>query len=191
MTRRLLDLFCCEGGASTGYSRAGFDVYGIDLFEKFTRKRYPFPAYTGDALLALMVLLEEGTLPFTHPDGTVEHLGLADFVVVTGSPPCQFYSITKHSHNNDHPDLLGPVRWLVRATGLPYILENVPGAPMVDPLTLCGTQFGLVANDHDGRPLHLKRHRLFESNMPLWAPEERPPWRIHATQRRPGSLARC
>jgi DNA (cytosine-5)-methyltransferase 1 len=167
---RLLDLFCCEGGASEGYRRAGFDVYGNDLFEKFTRKRYPFPAYTGDALLTLHVLLEQGTLPFTNRDGTVERLGLEDFAAVGGSPPCQFYSITRHSHSNKHPDLLGPVRWLVRATGLPYVLENVPGAPMHNPLILCGTMFDLTAADPDGRKLHLRRHRLFESNIPLWGP---------------------
>ena len=50
---KLLDLFCCEGGASKGYARAGFDVYGLDLFEKFTRARYPFPSHKGDAILAL------------------------------------------------------------------------------------------------------------------------------------------
>lgn len=175
MTRpRLLDLFCCEGGASTGYHRAGFDVYGVDLFgyvdqdgkrRGYTRARYPFASLQSDAVLALCRLLAGEALPFTHPGGTVEWLTLADFAAIAASPPCQFYSITKHSHGNEHPDLVGPVRWLLRQTGLPYVMENVPGAPLETPLTLCGTEFNLTARDHDGRLLHLKRHRLFESNL--------------------------
>jgi DNA (cytosine-5)-methyltransferase 1 len=161
---RLLDLFCCEGGASEGYRRAGFDVYGIDLFVDYSQKRYPFASYKGDAILALARLLAGEALPFTHKDGSVEWLTLADFDAIGASPPCQAYSITKHSHSNEHPDLIGPVRYLLRATGLPYVMENVPGAPLENPLTLCGTEFDLIAEDDDGTLLHLKRHRLFESN---------------------------
>jgi DNA (cytosine-5)-methyltransferase 1 len=167
MRPRLLDLFCCEGGASKGYDRAGFQVYGLDLFQKFSRKRYPFPSYQGDALDALRRLLAGDTLPFTDQDGTVEWLTLADFAAIAASPPCQFYSITKHSHSNQHPDLIDPVRALLDATGLPYVIENVPGAPLRSPLTLCGTEFNLTATDEDGQRLHLKRHRLFESNVLL------------------------
>lgn len=165
MRPRLLDLFCCEGGASAGYSRAGFDVYGVDLFDTSTQKRYPFPSFRGDAILALVRLLAGETLPFTRKDGAVEHLGLADFDAIGASPPCQAYSITKHSHTNVHPDLIGPVRWLLQSTGKSYIIENVPGAPLRNPLTLCGTEFGLDAADTDGRHLFLRRHRLFESNV--------------------------
>lgn len=167
MRPKLLDLFCCEGGASTGYNRAGFDVYGVDLFEDYSQKRYPFPSHKGDAILALARLLAGEALPFISPRGmdVVEHLGLVDFVAKAASPPCQAYSITKHSHSNEHPDLIGPVRYLLRQTGLPYVMENVPGAPLDNPLTLCGTEFDLMAEDADGRPLHLKRHRLFESNV--------------------------
>lgn len=162
---KLLDLFCCEGGASMGYSRAGFDVYGVDLFEKFTRARYPFASHKGDAILALARLLAGESIDFTHRDGTVESLSLADFDAIAASPPCQAYSITRHSHHNEHPDLVGPVRYLLRQTGLPYVMENVPGAPLDNPLVLCGAEFGLTAQDEDGRWLHLKRHRLFESNL--------------------------
>lgn len=171
---KLLDLFCCEGGASEGYRRAGFDVYGVDLFQYvdkdgkrrgYTRARYPFPSWQGDAILALARLLSGEKLPFTHKGGTVEWLGLDDFDAIAASPPCQAYSITKHSHDNEHPDLVVPVRWLLKQTGLPYVMENVPGAPLETPLTLCGTEFNLVAEDTDGRLLHLKRHRLFESNL--------------------------
>lgn len=168
MRPRLLDLFCCEGGASMGYHRAGFDVYGVDLFDKFTQKRYPFPSFKGDAILALARLLAGETLPFIRPGAAVEELGLWDFVAKAASPPCQAYSITKHSHSNEHPDLVAPVRYLLRQTGLPYVMENVPGAPLETPLTLCGAEFGLTAQDDDGRLLHLKRHRLFESNLFLY-----------------------
>jgi DNA (cytosine-5)-methyltransferase 1 len=140
-------------------------MYGIDLFEDYSQKRYPFPSFKGDAILALCRLLAGEKLALTHKDGTVEELGLEDFDAVFASPPCQFYSITKHSHSNEHPDLIGPVRYLLRATGLPYVIENVPGAPLDTPLILCGTEFDLIAEDADGRPLHLKRHRLFESNV--------------------------
>lgn len=61
-------------------------------------------------------------------------------------------------------------RWLVRKTGLPYIIENVPGAPLHDPLVLCGSMFHLRAPDLDGTPLALRRHRLFESNLWLLPP---------------------
>lgn len=167
---KLLDLFCCEGGASEGYRRAGFDVYGVDLFDKFTQRRYPFMSHKGDAILALSRLLAGEVLEFIHPDriGEVERLGLLDFVAKAASPPCQAYSITKHSHQNEHPDLVAPVRYLLQQTGLPYVMENVPGAPLDNPLTLCGTEFNLIAADDDGRLLHLKRHRLFESNVFLY-----------------------
>jgi DNA (cytosine-5)-methyltransferase 1 len=140
-------------------------VYGVDLFDKHTRARYPFASFKGDAILALCRLLAGERLTFTHKDGTVEELGLEDFEAYAASPPCQAYSITKHSHSNEHPDLVGPVRYLLKQTGRLYVMENVPGAPLDNPLTLCGAEFNLTAQDVDGRWLHLKRHRLFESNL--------------------------
>ena len=177
MTRpKLLDLFCCEGGASMGYHRAGFDVYGVDLFQYldkdgkrrgYTRARYPFQSHQGDAVLALVRLLAGQSLTLTY--GPVEvDLTLEDFDAIAASPPCQAYSITKHSHSNEHPDLVSPIRYLLQQAGLPYVMENVPGAPLDNPLTLCGAEFNLTAADEDGRPLHLKRHRLFESNVFLY-----------------------
>jgi DNA (cytosine-5)-methyltransferase 1 len=64
-----------------------------------------------------------------------------------------------------HPELVEPTREALIATGNPYVIENVVGAPLVEPLTLCGSEFDLTAADTDGEPLRLERHRLFESNV--------------------------
>lgn len=172
--RRMLDLFCCEGGASEGYRRAGFDVYGVDLFRHrgpdgklrgYRRQRYPFPAVQMDALEALSLLLLREPLGFD--DGS--KFTLAAFDAIAASPPCQAYSITKNAHKSSHPELIEPTRWFLIQTGLPYVMENVEGAKrqMISPLTLCGTEFNMRATDSDGLEVWLKRHRLFESNVPL------------------------
>lgn len=168
---RLLDLFCCEGGASMGYHRAGFEVYGIDIFKDFNRKRYPFAYHQGWVEPLLSVLLQGGSVAFRRKDGLVESLRLADFAVIAASPPCQRYSITNAARRADYPDLIGPVRDLLKASGKPYVIENVVGAPLRDPVELCGCMFDLKARDDDGIMLHLQRVRLFESNMPLLQPE--------------------
>jgi DNA (cytosine-5)-methyltransferase 1 len=171
---KLLDLFCCEGGASRGYERAGFDVYGVDLFGDYSQRRYPFASHKGDAVAVLRILLAGGQVAFTHKDGQVELLGLADFDAIAASPPCQRYSAgTKgltQAQRDKHPDLVGPTRDLLAQTGLPYVIENVEGSPLLNPLTLCGTMFGLGAKDSDGTQLSLKRHRLFESPVLLYPP---------------------
>lgn len=162
---KLLDLFCCEGGAGAGYERAGFEVYGVDIEPQ---PRFPFAFHQGDALDVLRELIRGDSVFFTRPDGTTESLSLSDFSLIHASPPCQAFSITKHSHSNEHPDLLTPSRVLLLEAGLPYIIENVPGAPMLDPLVLCGSMFGLRAVDTDGTELALRRHRLFETSFPLF-----------------------
>jgi DNA (cytosine-5)-methyltransferase 1 len=139
----LLDLFCCEGGAGAGYARAGFTVTGVDIN---AQHRYPYAFHQGDAL--------EFVLNHGHR-----------FDVIHASPPCQAYSITRHTHTRQHPDLLAPTRAALRSTGRPYVIENVEGAPLLNPLRLCGSEFDLVATDDDGTPLRLQRHRLFESNV--------------------------
>ena len=137
---RLLDVFCCQGGASRGYVDAGFDVVGIDIEPQ---PRYPFSFVQQDALT---FLAEHG-----H-----------EFDAIHASPPCQLYSLTHRINKSDFPDLITPTRILLEQTGLPWVIENVvEAAPeMHDPVMLCGSMFGIETY----------RHRLFESNMSLAVP---------------------
>lgn len=148
----ILDLFCCEGGAAMGYHQAGFDVLGVDLFEDYTQARYPFDSIKADVFDVL------------------DSFDLSQFDAIHASPPCQRYSITNAARGHDYPDLIGPTREALQATGLPYVIENVKGAPLHDPIELCGCMFDLKAVDDDGITLHLQRTRLFESNVDLSAP---------------------
>lgn len=150
----LLDLFCCEGGAARGYAAAGFRVEGVDTNRSVAR-RYPYTFHYGDALAYLR-----------------EHGHRYD--AIHASPPCQAYSTLAATLTPrqlaGYPKLIDPVRELLEASGKPYIIENVVGAPLKDPVLLCGSMFGLTAEDIDGTALRLERHRLFESNVPLLAP---------------------
>lgn len=176
--RRGLDLYCCEGGASKGFTRAGYVMYGIDLFPKF-KKRYPYAFAAMDALAALTLLIAGGKIAFTHKDGTVEWLGLEDFDFIHTSPPCQGYTIATTGNplaRAKHQRLIAATRELLIQTGLPWIIENVEQAldQMNDPVLLCGRMFDLHAQDEDGEHLVLDRHRLFETNFPIEAPEHEP-----------------
>src|SRR6266700_1704986 len=145
MTRpRLLDLFCGAGGAAMGYHRAGFDVVGVDIKP---HPDYPFPMIAMDALDALA--------------GAVR---LDRFDVIHASPPCQAYSALRVLNTATYPDLVKPVREGLRQWGGPYVIENVPGAPLLNPVRLCGTEFGLTTRTDRHGQVWLKRHRLFESN---------------------------
>ena len=149
----MLDLFCGAGGAAVGYHRAGFEVVGVDLNPQ---PRYPFPFERADAL---------------HYLENAWQVRNGFFDAVHASPPCQAYSITKHTHKVQHPDLLAQTRELLKATGRPYVIENVVGAPMENPVTLCGSTLCETATDEDGTPLFLRRHRQFESNVLLFEGE--------------------
>jgi DNA (cytosine-5)-methyltransferase 1 len=132
----ILDLFCGAGGAAMGYNRAGFDVIGIDIAPQ---PRYPFQFVQGDAL-------DTDLWPL-------------DFDAIHASPPCQRYSQATNMHDKTkHPDLIPATRELLKETGLPYVIENVPGAPLLNPVLYCGSMFGIE---------RLRRHRLFETNWPL------------------------
>lgn len=161
---KLLDLFCCAGGAGMGYHRAGFEVFGVDIE---TQPRYPFPFHQGDVLEVIARLLTGGAVDFTRPDGSVVWLKREDFAVWHASPPCQLFSASANAHSKEHVDLLTPTRPLLADSGLPYIIENVERAPLINPVLLCGTMFGLRAPDVDGVELQMQRHRLFETSFPI------------------------
>lgn len=146
---RLLDLCCCGGGAAVGFHRAGWEVVGVDVKRQ---PRYPFRHVVADALEVMRGLLEARKLG---------GLALADFDGIHAAPPCQRFTRGQNAAKNAaaHPDLVTPLRPLLEAAGLPYVMENVVGAPLVDPTMLCGTMFGL---EHEG--FELRRHRLFETN---------------------------
>ena len=153
---RLLDLFCGAGGAAMGYARAGFDVVGVDINPQ---PHYPFKFHQADALQSMDHLLSGGTYLFGH-DGAV---GLSNVAAIHASPPCQSFSDLAKRNGNAHewPNLIPQTRELLQATGLPYVIENVEGAPLVEPIRLCGTMFA---------GLRVIRHRLFESNVPMFPP---------------------
>jgi DNA (cytosine-5)-methyltransferase 1 len=132
---KALDLFCGAGGAAMGLHRAGFEVVGVD---NTPQPKYPFEFILGDAL---------------NPP-----VDLSQFDLIWASPPCQQYSVTRSIYNRDYPDLVDDARLLLKQSGKLYIIENVPGAPLENPLMLCGTMFGL----------RVLRHRLFETNPPIY-----------------------
>lgn len=146
MKPRLLDLFCGAGGAAMGYHRAGFDVYGVDIARQ---PHYPFYSlWRRDALEVLQ-------------RGRVGPWYVSEFDAIHASPPCQASLRGLKAVNElqgrtyDHPELIASTRDLLRATGLPYVIENVEGAKLVEPVKLCGSSFGLK----------VQRHRLFECSF--------------------------
>lgn len=143
---KLLDLFCCAGGAATGYARAGFEVTGIDINPQ---PRYPFQFQQADVMSL-----------------SVKFLRMFD--AIHASPPCQGYSAMRTMPNaKETPMLIDQIRALLERCGRPYIIENVEqaGWAMKSPVLLCGTMFGLGTEGCE-----LRRHRLFEANFPLVAP---------------------
>ncbi|WP_406244363.1 DNA cytosine methyltransferase [Streptomyces anulatus] len=130
---RVLDLFCCQGGASMGYHLAGFEVTGIDLAPQ---PRYPFRFIQADAI-----------------DYVREHG--AEFDFIHASPPCQRYSRAQKIQHREHPDLIAPTRTALETTGRPWVIENVEEAhrELRTPVTMCAAAFGM----------RTYRHRLFET----------------------------
>ncbi|MER7146944.1 DNA cytosine methyltransferase [Streptomyces xanthochromogenes] len=130
---RVLDLFSCQGGAAMGYHHAGFEVTGIDIAPQ---PRYPFTFIQADAV------------SFVREHG-------ADFDFIHASPPCQLDTDCQRLRGNDHPDLIGPTRTVLEATGRPWVMENVRGAlpKLRTPVLLCGAMLGIQTY----------RHRYFET----------------------------
>lgn len=145
-----LDLFCGAGGASMGLHRAGFDILGVDVKNIRT---YPFNLWEQDALT----------------------FDLRGFDLIWASPPCQGYSSMRHAPGaRGAPKLIDAVRARMPRDAL-WVIENVEEAAwaMRNPVTLCGSMFGLGAQG-----CRLQRHRLFEANFPIPQPccshDERP-----------------
>lgn len=136
---RLLDLFCGAGGASDGYARAGFEVVGVDIAPQ---PHYPYAFFRGD----VFKLAKDW---------------MATFDLIHASPPCQHFTKYRNvvkditDRYEDHLaatiDMLAPY---------PYVIENVPGAPMRADAVLCGSMFGL----------NVMRHRWFQTSFPLMSP---------------------
>lgn len=137
MSYKLLDLFSGPGGAAFGYYKAGFeDITGVDNEQM---KQYPFKHIYKDVFKLDISFIKE-------------------FDFIHASPPCQAYSIGSESARQKgkvYPDLVEATRQLLIDSGKPYIIENVPNAPLINPIILCGTQFNLK----------VFRHRLFETNI--------------------------
>jgi DNA (cytosine-5)-methyltransferase 1 len=161
---RLLDLFCGAGGAAMGYHRAGFEVVGVDIEPQ---PNYPFEFWQDDAL----ELLTRAPTP-EHPGGWWDE---PPFDAIHASPPCQAYSKARDLQGNKHPDLIGPVRELLRMTALPWVIENVKGSPLRNAQVLEGQMFGL----------NLHRPRLFETSWGYEAPLLRSPPPRQAKMGRP------
>lgn len=144
-----IDLFCGAGGAAMGLHQAGFEVTGIDIVYQ---KNFPWNRR--------LIVKDVMTVSIDY---------LREFDLIWASPPCQKYSIMRRGRwkKREHPDLIEPVRKMLKESGKPYVIENVPGAPLIDPVMLCGSMFGLEINEGN----QIRRHRSFECSFPARQPE--------------------
>jgi DNA (cytosine-5)-methyltransferase 1 len=148
--KTVIDGFCGAGGMSWGLAAAGFNVIGVD---KEPQPNYPFRFIQADFLDFIT-------------DFSRRKAMFRDVVAFCVSPPCQFYStLAVLQPTIEYPDLIPPTRQAlldVKPT-LPFVIENVPNAPLINPITLCGSQFDSPWANWHGDTVCLKRHRGFES----------------------------
>jgi DNA (cytosine-5)-methyltransferase 1 len=130
---KCLDLFCKQGGVSRGLADAGFEPVGVDI--------NPQPLY-----------------PYTFIQADAMTCSLDGYDFYWASPPCQLFSNLKALARRHYDDLIEPIRSRLLATGKPFVIENVPGSPLRNPILLCVTMFGLK----------VKRHRLFECHPTIY-----------------------
>lgn len=136
---KILDLYCKQGGASRGYELAGFEVVGVDIE---AQPRYPYEFVQADAIEYLQTQ------------------DLSRFSAIHASPPCQKHSRLNAIWRRDYPDLIAATREALIEIGLPYVIENVQGAPLEETFMLCGRMFGQ----------RYFRHRYFETSFFVLAP---------------------
>lgn len=143
-----LGLFCCAGGADAGYTRAGWDMTGVDIVDRPNYPGHPHAFVRADALEYLSGIIDSGEIE--------------RYRFVHASPPCQKQCAltvgtnTSRGWGGEHTDLVAPVRVLLDRTGLPYVIEQPNGrAEIRKDLTLCGEMFGLRVIRH--RNLELGR----------------------------------
>jgi DNA (cytosine-5)-methyltransferase 1 len=149
----MVDFFGGAGGAGRGYQLAGFHVTGVDI--------NPQPRYAGDEFIQGDAL-----------ELMADHAFMDQFAAAHGSPPCQKYSAMSGCRPglaDSYPDLVAVTRNLLTEWGRPWVIENVQGSGLAEHgdlfgangLLLCGAMFGAA----------LYRHRLFESSIPIAAPD--------------------
>lgn len=146
---RILDAFCKAGGAGMGYKRAGFEVIGVDIEPQ---PNFPFAFIQGDAV--------EYIKSHWH-----------EFDAIHASPPCQKFSRVqslgraRNGTYREHTDWIEATRAVLQYADIPYVIENVMGAPLREPIVLCGVMFPA---------LRVYRHRGFECSFPIEAPRHTP-----------------
>ncbi len=126
---------------SVGFVRAGLLVIGVDIEPQ---PNYPYKFFQHEGLAFL------------------DKYG-KDFDLISVSPPCQKYSKSAkqwRKEGKQYPDLIANFRELLIKTKKPYIIENVPGAPLINPIFLNGAMFGLFVH----------RPRFFECNFSVIQP---------------------
>jgi DNA (cytosine-5)-methyltransferase 1 len=121
-----------------GYHRAGFDVTGVD---DRPQPNYPFEFVQADAFMALAAMC---------------HGEFGPVAAVHASPVCMtFARVTAwRGRRENHPDTLRPMLARLEGTGVAWVVENVPEAPLRRDYVLCGSQFGLA----------VRRHRVFQTS---------------------------
>lgn len=146
---RLIDLFCGAGGCTVGYLRGGFtEAIGVD---HVPMPEYPAEFVRGDALRVLEELIAGGSIAGRR---------LSDFDLIHASPPCKLFTPLNRRHRDARlfePDanLITPTLELLAQQPVPWVVENVPGSPLPNAVTLCGSMFGL----------RVRRHRLFAASF--------------------------
>ena len=156
---RHLELFAGGCGSAWGWVMAGFDVVAID-----NHRRLHLP--------------ESEHLTFIKADAVKVLLDIAylrTFESLGGGPPCQTHTRAKHLRDaqgkqTDKIDLIPETRAGFEQSGRPYVIENVPEAPLRHDLLLCGSMFPELRVHDDTGQRWLRRHRVFETNVSLSAP---------------------